>query len=88
MVADGPFNDLRSYLQVNMPVWTGLPNVPFTWTIMALLPAAHRPDVDQVSPVAVIPACRSRYCSSTDGDTAIPADGAGGWRQGVRRTEL
>src|SRR5690606_32796913 len=54
-VADSPFSDLRSYLQVNLPVWTGLPIVPFTWTIMALLPPLIDLDVDQVSPVADIP---------------------------------
>lgn len=75
VVADSPFSDLRSYLQVNMPVWTGLPNVPFTWTIMALLPPLIDLDVDQVSPVAVILGMpQPVLLIHTDGDTAIPAD--------------
>lgn len=73
VVADSPFSDLRSYLQVNMPVWTGLPNVPFTWTIMALLPPLIDLDVDAVSPVAVMPTLRQPVLLvHTDGDRAIP----------------
>lgn len=75
VVADSPFSDLRSYLQGNMPVWTGLPNVPFTWTIMAILPPLIDLQVDQVSPVAVMPDMpQPVLLIHADGDTAIPAD--------------
>ena len=75
VVADSPFSDLRSYLQGNMPVWTGLPNVPFTWTIMAILPPLIDSQVDQVSPVAVMPDMpQPVLLIHADGDTAIPAD--------------
>lgn len=73
VVADSPFSDLRSYLQVNMPVWTGLPNVPFTWAIMAILPPLIDLQVDAVSPVAVMPTLRQPVLLiHADGDTAIP----------------
>lgn len=55
VVADSPFSDLRSYLKVNMPIWTGLPDVPFTWTIMTILPPLIDLDVDAVSPRVVMP---------------------------------
>lgn len=55
VVADSGFSDLRSYLKANMPIWTDLPDVPFTWTIMALLPPLIDLDVDAVSPISVIP---------------------------------
>lgn len=55
VVADSPFSDLRSYLSANMPIWTGLPDVPFTWTIMTILPPLIDLDVDAVSPRAVMP---------------------------------
>src|SRR5690606_14279620 len=38
VAADSPFSDLRDYLTANMPVWMGLPNVPFTWLIITLIP--------------------------------------------------
>lgn len=73
VVADSPFSDLRSYLQVNMPVWTGLPNVPFTWTILAILPPLIDLDVDEVSPGAVMPNLQQPVLLiHTDGDSAIP----------------
>lgn len=75
VVADSPFSDLRSYLQVNMPFWTGLPNVPFTWTIIALLPPLIDLAVDQVSPVAVMPDIpQPILLIHTDGDTAVPVE--------------
>lgn len=73
VVADSPFSDLRSYLQVNMPVWTGLPNVPFTWTIMAILPPLIDLQVDEVSPVGVMSDMpQPVLLIHTDGDSAIP----------------
>lgn len=73
VVADSPFSDLRSYLQVNMPVWTGLPNVPFTWTIMAILPPLIDLQVDEVSPLAaMLTMSQPVLLIHTDGDGAIP----------------
>lgn len=73
-VLDSPFADLRAYLKENMPHWTGLPNVPFTWTIMAALPPLIDLDVDAVSPLAVMPRLNKPVLLiHTEGDEAIPA---------------
>jgi len=73
VVADSPFSDLRSYLEVNMPIWTGLPNVPFTWAIMALLPPLIGLDVDAVSPRDVMPGLTQPVLLiHTDADEVIP----------------
>lgn len=73
VVADSPFSDLRSYLAENMPVWTGLPDVPFTWTILSLLPPLLGLEMDAVSPRAVMPHLEQPVLLiHTDGDNAIP----------------
>lgn len=73
VVLDSPFADLAPYLRENMPVWTGLPNVPFTWTIMALLPPLIGLDMDVVSPLQVMPEIvQDVLLIHTDGDDAIP----------------
>lgn len=73
VVADSPFSDLRSYLKANMPVWTGLPDVPFTWTIMTILPPLIDLDVDAVSPRAVMPdLVQPVLFIHTDQDDLIP----------------
>ena len=38
VIADSPFSDLEGYLRTYMPVWTNLPNVPFTYLIITLIP--------------------------------------------------
>lgn len=75
LVLDSPFADLRPYLRENMPVWTGLPNVPFTWTIMTLLPPLIGLDPAEVSPLAAMPGLtQSVLLIHADGDEAIPAE--------------
>lgn len=74
VIADSPFSDLRSYLKTNMPIWTGLPNFPFTWMIMTLLPPVIDLDVDAVSPQAVMPRLTQPVLLiHTDQDNVIPA---------------
>ena len=74
VVADSPFSDLRSYLRQNMPIWTGLPDVPFTWVIMTVLPPLIGLDVDAVSPVARMPRLEQPVLLiHTDQDDVIPA---------------
>nr|MBO2476393.1 alpha/beta hydrolase [Bacillota bacterium] len=74
VVADSPFSDLRDYLSVNMPVWTGLPNFPFTWLIITLLPPLIGLDTDAVSPIAVVPYLKQPLLLiHTEGDDAIPS---------------
>ena len=73
VVADSPFSDLRSYLTANMPFWTGLPEVPFTWTILAVMPPLIGVDVNAVSPIAAMPYLTQRILLiHADGDSAIP----------------
>lgn len=74
VVLDSPFADLRTYLKDNMTVWTGLPDVPFTWTIMTIMPPLLGLDLDAVSPISVIPHIRQPVLLiHTDRDNLIPA---------------
>lgn len=73
VVLDSPFADLKPYLQQNMPFWTGLPNVPFTWTILALLPPLIGLDMAAVSPLQVMPdLTQPTLIIHTTDDDAIP----------------
>lgn len=54
MVLDSPFADLYSYLEENMAVWSGLPHVPFTQTILFLIPPVTGTNPSEVSPIKAI----------------------------------
>lgn len=54
IIADSPFSDLREYLGVNLPHWSGLPSFPFTPIILAILPVMAGVDVDAVSPYQAV----------------------------------
>ncbi len=56
VILDSPFADLKSYLEVNMPVWTKLPNFPFTTLILREIPLMTGIDPAHVSPVKALPA--------------------------------
>ena len=58
VVMDSPFADLEAYLRENMPVWTKLPDVPFTWMILHAIPLLEGVDPAQVSPLRVMPRLR------------------------------
>jgi len=51
VIADSPFSDLRSYLETNLPVWSDLPNFPFTPMILTVTPWFTGLDADRVRPV-------------------------------------
>lgn len=73
IVLDSPFAELRPYLQDNMPFWTGLPGVPFTWTIMTILPPLIGLDLGAVSPLQVMPQLTQPVLIiHTTDDDAIP----------------
>lgn len=38
VIADSPFNHLTRYLEKNLPLWSDLPNFPFTPLIMTIMP--------------------------------------------------
>lgn len=50
VVADSPFNDLQLYLKENLPVWTDLPNFPFTPLILTIIPMMADIDLKEASP--------------------------------------
>ncbi len=50
VVADSPFSSLRRYLGENMPRWTGLPHLPFTWVILKIVPLLIRANIHKVNP--------------------------------------
>ncbi|MGG3924305.1 alpha/beta fold hydrolase, partial [Geobacillus thermodenitrificans] len=54
VIADSPFSDLESYLRANMPVWTHLPDVPFTYLILAIVPALADLDLRLSSPIHAV----------------------------------
>lgn len=77
VVADSGFSDLRSYLEAHMPLWTGLPDFPFTWAIMTMLPPLIDLDVDAVSPRSVMPRLEQPVLIiHADRDETIPASEA------------
>lgn len=51
VIADSPFSDLRGYLEANLPVWSDLPNFPFTPVIMTVTPWFTGLDADVVKPI-------------------------------------
>jgi fermentation-respiration switch protein FrsA (DUF1100 family) len=51
VIADSPFDDLRPYLEANLPVWSDLPHFPFTPMILTIIPIITGMDPDQVRPI-------------------------------------
>jgi dipeptidyl aminopeptidase/acylaminoacyl peptidase len=54
VVADSPFSDLEEYLKENLPVWSDLPNFPFTPMIMTIMPLITDLDPKEASPISVL----------------------------------
>ncbi|MGO0063063.1 alpha/beta hydrolase [Brevibacillus fluminis] len=50
IVADSPFYSLREYLMENMPRWTNLPHIPFTWLILRIIPLMLKVDINRINP--------------------------------------
>lgn len=74
VVADSPFYSLREYLAENMPHWTGLPHVPFSWLILRTIPLMLRVDVNRINPWQAIERIMPRpilFIHGT-GDETIP----------------
>jgi dipeptidyl aminopeptidase/acylaminoacyl peptidase len=74
VVADSPFSDLHDYLKENMPVWTDLPNFPFTPLILTIIPMMADIDLDDASPISVLDdvAPRPILFIHNRGDGSIP----------------
>ncbi|EGW38509.1 alpha/beta hydrolase [Desulfosporosinus sp. OT] len=76
VVLDSPFADLKEYLQVNMPTWTKLPNVPFTPLILREIPVLTGITPENVSPVHEIEKFDKRpiLFIAGDADDKIPME--------------
>lgn len=74
VVADSPFSDLHNYLDENMPVWTDLPNFPFTPLILNIIPLMADIDLSGASPINVLDdvAPRPVLFIHNKGDRSIP----------------
>lgn len=72
LVLDSPFADLQEYLQVCMPVWTKLPNFPFTYLIIHEIPVLTGINPENVSPLHEIGKFGKRpilFIAGADDDT-------------------
>ena len=76
VVLDSPFADLKEYLQVNMPTWTNLPNVPFTTIILREIPLITGIKPENVSPLREMGKFKKRpiLFIAGDADDTIPMD--------------
>lgn len=74
VVADSPFSDLEDYLKVNLPVWSDLPDFPFTPLILFIMPIITDLDPKEASPISVLDeiAPRPVLFIHNKGDTSIP----------------
>lgn len=74
VIADSPFSDLEDYLKVNLPVWSDLPNFPFTPMILTIMPIITDLDPKEASPISVLDdvAPRPILFIHNEGDTSIP----------------
>lgn len=74
VVADSPYSDLEDYLKVNLPVWSDLPDFPFTPLILTIMPLITDLDPKEASPVSVLDdiAPRPVLFIHNEGDTSIP----------------
>ncbi|AKS38515.1 alpha/beta hydrolase [Anoxybacillus gonensis] len=60
VIADSAFSDLEGYLRTYMPVWTNLPNVPFTYLIITLIPMITDLDPAESVPIQAVDAIAPR----------------------------
>lgn len=74
VVADSPFSDLEDYLRKNLPVWSDLPNFPFTPLILTIMPLITDLDPKEASPISVLDevAPRPILFIHNKGDASIP----------------
>ncbi len=89
VIADSPFANLIPYLQHNLPVWTGLPSVPFDWIIMALTPPLTGVNPAAVDPLAHVGAFGKRPVLLIAGkkDKTVPDGNSKLLYKALRRTD-
>ncbi|NMM64030.1 alpha/beta fold hydrolase [Clostridium sp. P21] len=54
VIADSPFSDLKTYLQSNMKIWTGLPDFPFVPMVLLNFKLIYGVDYSTVKPVSSV----------------------------------
>jgi fermentation-respiration switch protein FrsA (DUF1100 family) len=54
VVADSPFGNLKAYLEENLPVWSNLPNFPFTPLILNIMPRLTGIDPNGVDALSAV----------------------------------
>lgn len=76
VVLDSPFADLKEYLEVNMPIWTKLPNIPFTPIILREIPVMTGIKPENVSPLREMTKFEKRpiLFIAGDADNTIPME--------------
>ncbi|MDP4126417.1 MAG: alpha/beta fold hydrolase [Bacillota bacterium] len=76
IILDSPFADLKKYLEVNMPHWTGLPNFPFTPIIIEEIPLLTGINPERVSPIKAMESLTQKpiLFIAGDADTTIPLE--------------
>lgn len=75
VVSDASFADLTNYLTDNLPVWSGLPSLPFTPIILNMMPYVLNLEPGQVSPVKAVPGIKAPVLFiHGSSDPAIPVD--------------
>ena len=74
VIADSPFSDLRGYLETNLPLWTGLPDFPFTPVIIGTIPIITELDPNEASPINQVKSLYPRpvLFIHAKGDSYIP----------------
>lgn len=74
IIADSSFADLDTYLQTNLPVWSNLPNFPFTKEIMYSLPVIEGMNPKKVTPYEAVKNLGNRklFLIHSRADKAIP----------------
>jgi pimeloyl-ACP methyl ester carboxylesterase len=91
IVADSPYSQLKPYLKQNLSVWSRLPNFPFTWLIITILPRLTGIDPHQVDALIAVQQIYPRpvlFIHSQD-DSAIPfTHSAKMWRMHQDRFEF
>lgn len=89
VVLDSPFADLKDYLQVNMPIWTKLPNLPFTPLILREIPVMTGIKPENVSPLHEMKKFEKRpiLFIAGDADDTIPMENSKKLWENVNNSE-
>lgn len=84
VIADSPFNNLKIYLEENLPVWSHLPAFPFTPLILSILPPLTGLDPSKVDPLTAVDLIYPRpilFIHSVDDDTIPYTNSESMWQK-------